>query len=180
MSSVLKPGRAPMLAVLLALIVVAAGFAYYYSVTQSDLVNKSSTISSLGGQVSSLQGQVGSLQSRLASLQTDLTRTQNLVSARSSIIVVEWLATPGDPTNGYQVRITNNNAFDVTLAQLTISVVDRSGVQVASNTIAPQITVPSGSSVSTQISVLFPNNAAGVSVNAIIQTPYGQVLVGSI
>ncbi|HEV2139141.1 MAG TPA: hypothetical protein VGR53_09895 [Nitrososphaerales archaeon] len=179
MTSVMKPGRAPMLVVLLVLIVVAAGFAYYYSVSQSSLASDSASISTLGNQVSSLQGQVGSLQSHLAGVQANLTKTQNLDSARNSIGIIAWLASPGDTTNQYQVKITNNNAFAVTLSQLAINVVDRSGVQIASNTVAPQLTVAGGSSISTQISVVFPNNASGVNVNAIIQTPYGQIFVGS-
>jgi LEA14-like dessication related protein len=105
---------------------------------------------------------------------------QNLASARSLIKLVGWLSPTDNPdTNTYQVRITNNNDFDLTLTQLTINVVDGSGNQVASNTIAPQIVVQKGSSVTVAISVPLTSAGQGANIVAIIATPFGQLVFGN-
>jgi Ca2+/Na+ antiporter len=145
-----RSSRGPLIVVLIILIALGAGFGYYYSVTSSALSSNSQTISSL----------------------------QNLANARASIKVVAWLSSSTDTTSTYQVRITNNNGYQVTLAQLTINVVDNSGNLVGSNTVAPQIVVTGSSSVSTSI-IVSPSGGAGASVSAIISTPYGQIIVGS-
>jgi hypothetical protein len=107
---------------------------------------------------------------------------QNLTNAGASIKIVHWEASYNSATLQalYEVKVTNGNSFDVTLSQLTISVVDNTGTQVAGNTLAPQAVITAGNSVTTEISVNFPANGAGHSVQAIITTPYGQVIIGSV
>ena len=151
-----KATRAPLILALLVVIALAGGFVYYYSVSSSALSSNSTSISSLSSQASYLQGQV---------------------QARSSISVVTWLASSSDTGNTYQVRVTNNNYFDITLTQLTLNVMDHGGNQVASNTIAPQIVVAAGASVTTTISIAPRSSSSGATISAIFSTPYGQITV---
>ncbi len=166
MSAPSRSNKGALVALSVVLVLVAGGFGYYYATTTSALQSDKATQNSLSGQVNSLQA--------------NLTQLQNLISARDSIKILRWLGSQSGNTNTYQVKITNNNKFDVTLQQLTVSVVDTTGAQVASNTISSQIVVSAGNSVTTGISVNFPFNGSGVSVQAILITPFGRVLVGSI
>ncbi len=106
---------------------------------------------------------------------------QNLANAGAAIKIVHWQASynVGTLEALYEVKITNGNSFDVTLTQLTISVVDNTGAQVSGNTLSSQAVITAGNSVTTEISVNFPANGAGHSVQAVITTPYGQVVIGS-
>jgi hypothetical protein len=104
---------------------------------------------------------------------------QNLSSAGASLKIVNWQGSQSGGTATFEVKVTNGNSFDVTVVQLAISVVDGSGTQVAGNTISPQVLIPAGSSVTTEIRVNFPDSAAGHSIQAIINTPYGHVNLGS-
>ncbi len=139
-----------------------------------------SQIAQLQSQVQSLNAQISSLQNQVASLQSQLSNLQNLVSARDSVKMARWVINAYFNTWTYDVKVTNNNKFDVTLVQLTLIVVDDTGAQVASNTVTPQIIVPAGSSIITMISVNFPSNGAGVSTQAIVDTPYGRVTIGTV
>jgi hypothetical protein len=105
---------------------------------------------------------------------------QSLANASASIKVVTWLGSQAAGQSTFEVRITNGNSFGVTLTQLTVSVVDNTGAQVSGNTIASQVVITAGNSRTTEISVAFPDNAAGVSIQAIMQTPYGPVTIGSV
>lgn len=104
---------------------------------------------------------------------------QNLSSASASLKIVNWQGSQSGGTATFEVKVTNGNSFDVTLVQLAISVVDGSGTQVSGNTISPQAVIPAGNSVTTEIMVNFPDSAAGHSIQAIINTPYGHVNLGS-
>ncbi len=151
-----KPGRISPLVVVLILLLVASlvgvGYLYY--------------------QTTSLQGQSSSLQSQVSSL-------QGLAKADASIKVVDWYGSQSGSTATFEVKVTNGNSFDVTLTQLTISVVDNTGAQVSGNTLAPQVIVAAGNSITTEISVTFPDSASGHSIQAILNTPYGQITIGS-
>jgi hypothetical protein len=151
--------RGPLLAVLLVLLVVLAGFGYYYYVTSSALSANSQSISFLQSQVQSIQA---------------------LDAAKASVKISAWLSTSTDTVSSFQVKITNGNGFDVTVKQVTINAVDGFGNQIGSNTVAPQITVSAGTSVTTSVDVSTPPGAAGAAVSAIITTPYGQVVVGTL
>ncbi|HEV2226159.1 MAG TPA: hypothetical protein VGR56_05065 [Nitrososphaerales archaeon] len=105
---------------------------------------------------------------------------QSLANANASMKVVTWLGSQAAGQSTFEVRITNGNSFDVTLTQLTVSVVDNTGAQVSGNTIASQVVITAGNSRTTEISVAFPDNAAGVNIQAAIQTPYGHVTIGSV
>ncbi len=104
---------------------------------------------------------------------------QNLSNAGASVKILDWQGSQSGSTATFEVKVTNGNSFDVTLVQLAISVVDGSGTQVAGNTVSPQVVIPAGNSVTTEVSVNFPDSAAGHSIQAIINTPYGHVNLGS-
>jgi hypothetical protein len=154
-------------AAVIVLLIVAAGFAYYYYTASTALSDNSQSISSLTGQVLSQQSRIQSVESNLSTL-------QNLANARASLKITGWLAA-SDGTSSYQVKITNSNHFDVTLAQLTVNGLDNSGNIIASNTIAPRIVIAAGTSVSTTITLSSSSGSGGQTFSAIISTPYGQI-----
>lgn len=132
-------------------------------------------------QTDRLSVRTNDLENQLTTVQNQLSELQNLDKARDSIQVVRWFAEcPDRTTCDYQVRVTNNNNFDVTSKQILISLVDNSGNQVSTGSYTTPVIIRPGNSVTITVNVTYPINTAGVSTEVTLVTPYGDVVIGTI
>lgn len=133
-------------------------------------------------QTDRLSTKTNDLENQLATVQSQLSQLQNLNKARESIKVVRWALECSlfSETCGYQVKVTNNNNFDVTIKQIVVSVVDSSGNQISSGTHTQSVSIGAGNSVTITVNVTARSSAAGVSAQVTLSTPYGDVVTGTI
>ena len=149
--------------------------------SQNRITSVQNELSQANSQLSQTRDQLTQAQSQLSQTQTQLSQLQNLNKVRDSINVVRWFADCPDSSNcNYQVRVTNNNNFDVTLKQILISLVDNSGNQVSTGSYTTPVIIRAGNSVTITVNVTYPSNTAGVSAEVTLATPYGDVVVGTV
>jgi hypothetical protein len=79
--------KAPLLGVTAVVVILAAGFAYFYVSSSSTINNLQSSTASLGNQVNSLNGQVVSLNSVTAAQASSMTSFSGAASSESSSVV---------------------------------------------------------------------------------------------